>query len=124
MASKIRAIAAAATRAGLLEPGLIERLLEIKARQVADALTAELHGSERVKAAAFLRKAEEASETQWKIIILGLRQGGVAPEIDTTYKGESENEDNGSPQATPVEEGPAEERPEERLCRRPNFRVS
>ena len=39
-APKMRAIAAAATRAGLLDPGLIERLLEVKAPQVADALTA------------------------------------------------------------------------------------
>ena len=53
-APKIKAIAAAATRAGLLDPGLMERLLEVKARQVADALTAELHGSESVKAAAFV----------------------------------------------------------------------
>ena len=47
VALKIKAIAAAGTRAGLLDLGLIKKLLEVKARQVADVLPAELHRSER-----------------------------------------------------------------------------
>ena len=61
-APKVRAMAAAAASAGLVEHGLIEKLLEAKACQVADALMAEMHNSERAKVAAFLKKAEIASE--------------------------------------------------------------
>ena len=83
-AAKVRAMAAAAASAGLLEHGLIERLLEAKACQVVDALIAEMHNSERAKAAAFLKKAEIASEGHWKMIISGMGQGGAAPEVDTS----------------------------------------
>ena len=65
-APKVRAMASAAANAGLFDHGLMERLLEIKARHVADALMSERHDSEKVKAAAFLKKAEEAFENQWK----------------------------------------------------------
>ena len=70
---------------------MIERSLEVNARQVAGTFAAELHGSETAKAAAFLRKAEEASETQRRRIITGLGQGGKALESDTTYREEGEN---------------------------------
>ena len=70
-APKVRAMASAAANAGLLDHGLIERLLEVKARQVAGALMSELHDGEKVKAAAFLKNAEEAFENQWKRIITG-----------------------------------------------------
>ena len=78
--------------------GVIERLLEVKVRQVADALMSELHDSEKVKAAAFLKKAEEAFENQWKRIITGMGQGGAAPEIDTTFKGKDESDEGGPTQ--------------------------
>ena len=86
-APKVRAMASAAANAGLLDHGLTERLLEVKARQVAGALMSELRDSEKVKAAAFLKKSEDAFEKHWRRIITGMGQGGAAPEIDTAYKG-------------------------------------
>ena len=103
-APKVRAMASAAANAGLFDHGLIERLPEVKARQVADALMPELHDSEKVKAAAFLKKAKEASENQWKRIITGMGQGGAAPEIDTTYTGEDESDEGGPTQGDQVED--------------------
>ena len=107
-ALKIKAIAAFAARAGVLDQGLIERLLEIKARQAADALTAELHGSERAKAAVFLQKAEEASETQRRRIITGLGEEGAAPQLDTTYREAYESDGGEPPSVTPAEWGAEE----------------
>lgn len=104
-ALKIKDIAAAATRAGLRDQCLIEKSLEDKARQVVDAPTAELHGNEKAKAAAFLQKADEASETQWRRIITGLRQAEAAPDMDTTYRGDCENDAEEFPNVTSGEGG-------------------
>eukprot|EP00973_Karenia_brevis_P002274 305165-Karenia_brevis.AAC.1 len=65
-APKVRTMAAAAEKAGLLPVGSVDSLLQERTRQVEAAYMGRLDEFERVRAEVFLRQAREAADGQWR----------------------------------------------------------
>ena len=89
-APKIRTMAEAAERAGLLPRALLGQLLAEQVGGAAAAYLASLDELERVKAEDFLRKAESAAVEQWQRLQGGGAEAGGAPRADVSYTGEEE----------------------------------
>ena len=78
-APKIRGMAEAAVKAGLVPEGLLERRLDLKVESVKAAYLNELNEVERVKAQDFLAKAVQAAEDAWTTVASGWRSATRAP---------------------------------------------
>jgi hypothetical protein len=83
---RVRSMAQAMARAGLLFAGQVESLLEEKTREVETAFVSSLDETERSRAESFLQKAREAAESQWSQAEDGARRRTLrAPLANTAY---------------------------------------
>ena len=84
---KVRSMAAAAVKAGLIGEGLLEERLAGKTRLLEEAFLRSLDEVEKVKAEDFLRRAKHAAEEQLLAMATGVSEAIQAPRVDATYIG-------------------------------------
>jgi hypothetical protein len=83
---KVRAMAAATVRAGLLRPDQLEVRLETKIQEIEAAFLGGLDEAERVKGEHYLGMVKNAAQRQWQNIAEGRAARHVpAPQVDATY---------------------------------------